>query len=198
MKTVTLALVSVIGLLGSTSASASTVVTTECISVSDSAGCLFNGNINGNSNPSNASSYLSAQDAYNAFRDPDIALTFITKSDDANFGTFGSTTGGVSTSGTWSLPGYMVNYVAVKASNQFVLYSVSGSTGNWDTLDIPYLNKNGKGNPHGLSHLAFFGTAAPGAVPEPATWAMMLLGFGFVGSAMRSAKRRRKLVVSYA
>lgn len=37
-----------------------------------------------------------------------------------------------------------------------------------------------------------------GAVPEPSTWAMMLLGFGLVGGAMRSAKRRQKLNVSYA
>lgn len=37
-----------------------------------------------------------------------------------------------------------------------------------------------------------------GAVPEPTTWAMMLLGFGFVGGAMRSAKRRQKLTASYA
>ena len=35
------------------------------------------------------------------------------------------------------------------------------------------------------------------AVPEPATWAMMLLGFGFVGGALRSAKRRQRLTVSY-
>jgi hypothetical protein len=35
------------------------------------------------------------------------------------------------------------------------------------------------------------------AVPEPATWALMLLGFGFVGGAMRSAKRKQKLTVSY-
>lgn len=34
------------------------------------------------------------------------------------------------------------------------------------------------------------------AVPEPATWAMMLLGFGLVGGAMRS-RRRQKLTVSY-
>lgn len=32
----------------------------------------------------------------------------------------------------------------------------------------------------------------PGAVPEPATWAMMIMGFGLVGSAMR---RRRQTVV---
>ncbi|WP_296717134.1 PEPxxWA-CTERM sorting domain-containing protein [Erythrobacter sp.] len=36
------------------------------------------------------------------------------------------------------------------------------------------------------------------SVPEPTTWAMMLLGFGFVGGAMRSVKRKQKLTVSYA
>lgn len=34
----------------------------------------------------------------------------------------------------------------------------------------------------------------PGVVPEPATWAMMLAGFGIVGHAMR----RRKATVRYA
>jgi hypothetical protein len=32
----------------------------------------------------------------------------------------------------------------------------------------------------------------PGGVPEPATWAMMLLGFFGLGGAMRSAKRRER------
>lgn len=36
------------------------------------------------------------------------------------------------------------------------------------------------------------------AVPEPATWAMMLIGFAFVGGAIRSTKRRQKMTVSYA
>ncbi|HSR00619.1 MAG TPA: FxDxF family PEP-CTERM protein [Sphingomicrobium sp.] len=35
-------------------------------------------------------------------------------------------------------------------------------------------------------------------VPEPGTWAMMLLGFGLTGGAMRSSKRKQKLAVSYA
>lgn len=35
-----------------------------------------------------------------------------------------------------------------------------------------------------------------GSVPEPATWAMMLLGFGFVAGAMRS--RRQRARVTYA
>lgn len=30
----------------------------------------------------------------------------------------------------------------------------------------------------------------PGAVPEPATWAMMMLGFGLIGAAMRGLRRR--------
>ncbi|HEY1144448.1 MAG TPA: PEPxxWA-CTERM sorting domain-containing protein [Sphingomicrobium sp.] len=36
----------------------------------------------------------------------------------------------------------------------------------------------------------------PGAVPEPATWAMMLLGFGFVGGAMRRGRRQLKLAAA--
>jgi hypothetical protein len=39
---------------------------------------------------------------------------------------------------------------------------------------------------------------AVAAVPEPATWALMLLGFGFVGGALRAAKRQQKVTVSYA
>lgn len=37
--------------------------------------------------------------------------------------------------------------------------------------------------------------SAPAGVPEPSTWAMMLLGFGFVGAALR---HRRKVSVRYA
>jgi len=37
-----------------------------------------------------------------------------------------------------------------------------------------------------------------GAVPEPAAWALMLIGFGFVGGALRSSKSKQKLTVSYA
>ena len=34
-----------------------------------------------------------------------------------------------------------------------------------------------------------FGSATAGGVPEPATWAMMLLGFGVIGGAMRHRRR---------
>ena len=38
--------------------------------------------------------------------------------------------------------------------------------------------------------------AAASAVPEPATWAMMLLGFGLIGSSLRTRRRSAKLVVA--
>ena len=50
----------------------------------------------------------------------------------------------------------------------------------------------------GYDNITFGSDVAVGAVPEPATWAMMLLGFGFVGGALRSAKRKQKVTVSYA
>jgi hypothetical protein len=37
-------------------------------------------------------------------------------------------------------------------------------------------------------------TAAPAAVPEPASWAMMLGGFGLVGGALR----RRRTTLAHA
>lgn len=45
-----------------------------------------------------------------------------------------------------------------------------------------------------MANLQF--SSVDNAVPEPATWAMMLLGFGFVGGAMRA--RRKRTTVSYA
>ena len=42
-----------------------------------------------------------------------------------------------------------------------------------------------------LRHLRLSGLAvAPGAVPEPATWAMMLIGFGGMGVALRRRRRQ--------
>ena len=36
----------------------------------------------------------------------------------------------------------------------------------------------------------------PGAVPEPATWAMMIIGFGAVGSMVRTSRRRNAFVAT--
>jgi hypothetical protein len=37
----------------------------------------------------------------------------------------------------------------------------------------------------------------PGGVPEPSVWALMILGFGAIGAAMR-AGRKAQLRVSYS
>jgi len=54
------------------------------------------------------------------------------------------------------------------------------------------------GNAYHLMGGDSFTLAAVGnAVPEPATWAMLILGFGLVGGALRSAQRKQ-VGVSYA
>jgi PEP-CTERM motif len=47
----------------------------------------------------------------------------------------------------------------------------------------------------GINNLQYRAEFATAPVPEPATWAMMIAGFGLVGGAMR---RRKAITVSYA
>lgn len=173
------------------------VVDGKCTSVTAAKGCLFKGNINTSANGNN--SYLEAQNAYNLYNDthsgaaPDILLKPIIQSDDANFTkSFGSITGAGSTGGTWSLNGFLVNYIGVKAGSNFVLYGLTtpSASGSWTTADLSGI-KNGpnKGQPQALSHITFFGNPVPvSSVPEASTWAMMIIGFGFVGFGMRRRK----------
>lgn len=160
-----------------TPAAASTVIVNKCDPVTDgdAQGCLFKGNINGEADPLHKNGYNNAEAAYNALPFPDITLNYITKSDDNNFGKFGTFTGANANSGTFNLPGWTLQYYAVKAGNNFELFEYIGSN-NWVTPD-----KNG------MSHIAFFGIQS--AVPEPATWAMMLFGFGGMGAALRRRRR---------
>ena len=176
-------------------ASASVVVSGSCQNLSVVGNtCLFTGNINEQTNPANPNSHKSAEAAYNALAFADITLNFLTATDLPGFSGFGTATGNggsltSSTNGTWNLPGFSVQYIAVKASNQFVLYNVGGvSSGNWTTTLISFNQ-----NPHELSHLSFFGSRATGAVPEPSAWALMILGFGAVGAAMRRKAMRVRL-----
>jgi hypothetical protein len=47
----------------------------------------------------------------------------------------------------------------------------------------------------GWSHIDFFDT---GAVPEPATWALMLVGFAGMGTALRRSRRRQGQLLQIA
>ena len=151
------------------------IVPTACVSVTDSAGCLFNGNVLGHNVPD-------IQNTYNLYNDgvpsaqPDITLSFLFNTEDPWPGTL-TFDDASQTSGTWSLPGYYVKFLAVKASNHFVLYELPSavSSGTWNTFGIPH-----DGTPFALSHLVFMGS-----VPEPASWAMLIAGFGLVGAVSR-------------
>jgi hypothetical protein len=57
------------------------------------------------------------------------------------------------------------------------------------TFGFRWMDVNSGGNDHGLAMDNLSISATTAAVPEPASWAMMLFGFGLIGSAMRRAKR---------
>jgi len=191
-----------VGVSSPAEATTTAVVVNSCDSLTDNdtAGCLFVGNINGNPNQTNAASYLNAQDAYNAWATannlPTITLDYLTGTDDANFGDFGSWTGSGGTSGTFDLSGFDLDFYAVKAGDKFIVYQYLGSdgTGNWSTAGL--VNKQGQ--LQAVSHLAFFGTDAAPHVPEPSTWATMLIGFGATGFAMRRSRRKKALLTQIA
>jgi hypothetical protein len=52
-------------------------------------------------------------------------------------------------------------------------------------------------NGQGLSNAQIFGTGTP-AVPEPATWGLMLLGFAGVGLALRRSRNRKPALMQIA
>ncbi len=114
-------------------------------------------------------------------------------------------------------PGYFSAHSIVGATAASILDLAYGSTisfcainnvGNrcWDSFDAAALDDS-KSREYGGIHFSFddqtglatgyrlgayaFGLNLFGAVPEPSTWAMMILGFGATGGALR---RRRKVI----
>ena len=76
----------------------------------------------------------------------------------------------------------------VGSASRLSLASLGSNSGVFFTTDL--VNANGKTGNIGA-------TFATTAVPEPATWAMLLLGFGMIGFAMRKRPSVRT-TVSYA
>ena len=116
----------------------------------------------------------------------------------------------------------------VAAGDTFTQTALTGNTFNfgttlygWNVIGLHFGNNDDPTNPPpdvtafylfnfgtgGATGLTFspdakgFSNAAiytPGAVPEPATWAMMLLGFGGMGMALRRSRRQSKYLMQIA
>lgn len=72
----------------------------------------------------------------------------------------------------------------------FDSFAFSGTLANFQSTQfVRYTVVAANGVNPGLSNISF---SAAGAVPEPASWAMLIAGFGLVGAA---ARRRRQTVV---
>ena len=89
-----------------------------------------------------------------------------------NFGNIFSTTSQIGTGANW--------FSAQALDNQWIM-SITLDTAPNNIADIRQLRLGG------------IGTVPTGAIPEPATWAMLIAGFGMVGGAMR---RRRGTVAT--
>ena len=87
--------------------------------------------------------------------------------------------------------------------NQLFTYDVTGDKSNMNFV-LEHLTFTSTGGANTLSFLSQdvnspFGAVVGGisisAVPEPATWAMLILGFGGIGMMLRHARRREALAV---
>ena len=101
-------------------------------------------------------------------------------------------------------PGYGQNAVSLAFFNGVSIFSTTPTSDAWTTYGasftatgtsgvLAFSTANNAGdNDSGLDNVRITGEVA--AVPEPASWALMLAGFGAIGGAMRS---RRKAAVSF-
>lgn len=158
---------------GSASASA-TLLDTDCDLLT---GCLFSGN---DSDPT------AVEASYNLLHteppQPDVLTLpqFLFKLEQGiNFGD------GLSSFDWTSLD--PVEFLVIKAGDNFMLYQLASAATSGTVTNAGLDQK-------AISHISFYGddgNIPGGGVPEPATWAMMIMGFGGVGALMR---RRRSLL----
>lgn len=91
---------------------------------------------------------------------------------------------------------YSSNYATNTDNTRNV--NLTGNAGNLWLIGASFNNPEGNYKFDGFKlEKLTFALAPPPAVPEPATWAMMLIGFGAVGGAMR-ARRKRDLTAAIA
>jgi hypothetical protein len=90
---------------------------------------------------------------------------------------------------TWNDPGFATDPA-------ITILTTSGQASRWEAIGTPdFLTSSGTLDLPGEDGYwgpdLFFGAPTFAGVPEPATWAMMLVGLLGVGAAMRSARRQQ-------
>jgi hypothetical protein len=95
--------------------------------------------------------------------------------------------------GTW-------NTLRVGISGGQLQYSVNNEltalSGGFGTTSFSGAIVQVHNNEAGIAYNAHWDNFTGGAVPEPATWAMMLVGFGGMGAVLRSNRRRRGMLAA--
>jgi hypothetical protein len=121
------------------------------------------------------------------------ALLFGGVAADYDISTAGNSIGAINNMGwysTWGIAGgqqYNENYKLDLGAPGY------GAPGGTNSAISAYVDDNAIGAQY--TNYVFRVDAIGGAVPEPATWGLMLAGFGIVGGAMR---RRQRTSVSFA
>lgn len=188
MRKMLIGAVAVLGAL-SMAAPASAAATLLDLDCDLTTGCLFSGNDN---DPA------AVEATYNLLHEeppaPDTLVldSFLFKLESSeDYPAEGDFADGLS-SYDWTSP-YGVTFVVVKAANNFMLYKLAAPAFAGTALNTGLFTPNGN-NLAAISHISFYGDDSivppTGIVPEPATWAMMLMGFFGIGSALRSSRRR--------
>ena len=106
----------------------------------------------------------------------------------------GLTGTGLTSAGLGSNAGSVFSSVSIPGSTAFTTSSISFIATGAGSLKLAF----GTTSADNIGPLLDNVRLDVSAVPEPATWAMMLLGLGFVGGAMRARRRKQNVAVRYA
>ncbi len=91
---------------------------------------------------------------------------------------------------------YNIDLASIFGTNPVFVGFTGGTGANWSEQDIVNWTFNANYDPITTPPTGTIPPGStPGAVPEPATWAMMVAGFGLVGGALR---RKRRETVRYS